>query len=48
MFDSRTRDRYIHAMSDSNDTPAAGADGRLHSVDTSLTERQRTILNVIR
>src|SRR6516162_10257291 len=36
------------AMSDSNDTSAAGAAGRLHSVDPSLTERQRTILNVIR
>lgn len=43
-------------MSDSNDTsssgqpsgPAAGADGRLRSRDSSLTERQRTILNVIR
>jgi repressor LexA len=35
-------------MSDSNDTPSAGAGGRLHSVDSSLTERQRTILNVIR
>ena len=35
-------------MSDSNDTSAAGADGRLHSMDPSLTERQRTILNVIR
>jgi repressor LexA len=35
-------------MSDSNDTSASGADGRLHSVDSSLTERQRTILNVIR
>ncbi|WP_322857750.1 transcriptional repressor LexA [Mycobacterium shigaense] len=34
-------------MSDSNDT-SAGPDGRLHSVDPSLTERQRTILNVIR
>lgn len=40
-------------MGDSNDTspndmgPAA-ADGRLHSVDSALTERQRTILNVIR
>jgi repressor LexA len=31
-------------MSDSNDTP----EGRLQSVDSSLTERQRTILNVIR
>jgi repressor LexA len=31
-------------MSDSSDTP----EGRLHSVDSSLTERQRTILNVIR
>jgi repressor LexA len=35
-------------MSDSNDTSAVGAAGRLHSVDPSLTERQRTILNVIR
>src|SRR6201995_5115401 len=35
-------------MSDSNDTSAVGADRRLHSVDSSLTERQRTILNVIR
>ena len=35
-------------MSDSNDTSTAGADARLHSVDSSLTERQRTILNVIR
>src|SRR5438270_5828573 len=35
-------------MSDSNDTSAAGSAGRLHSVDPSLTERQRTILNVIR
>ena len=35
-------------MSDSNDTSAAGAAGRLHSADSSLTERQRTILNVIR
>jgi len=35
-------------MSDSNDTSAAGAPGRLHPVDPSLTERQRTILNVIR
>jgi repressor LexA len=35
-------------MSDSNDISAAGAAGRLHSVDRSLTERQRTILNVIR
>jgi repressor LexA len=35
-------------MSDSNDTKVAGANGRLHSVDSSLTERQRTILNVIR
>jgi len=35
-------------MSDSNDTSASGAHGRLHSVDSSLTERQRTILNVIR
>ncbi|HTX95891.1 MAG TPA: transcriptional repressor LexA [Mycobacterium sp.] len=35
-------------MSDSNDTSSAGSDGRLHSADSSLTERQRTILNVIR
>ena len=35
-------------MSDSNDTSATGSEGRLHSVDPSLTERQRTILNVIR
>src|SRR3984957_11351059 len=35
-------------MSDSNDTSSAGARGRLRSVDSSLTERQRTILNVIR
>jgi repressor LexA len=35
-------------MSDSNETSATGADGRLHSVDSTLTERQRTILNVIR
>ena len=39
-------------MSDSNDTPSTsssvGSEGRLHSVDSSLTERQRTILNVIR
>jgi repressor LexA len=36
------------AMSDSNDTSSAGANSRLHSVDSSLTQRQRTILNVIR
>ncbi len=35
-------------MSDSNDTPAAAAGGRSHSSDSSLTERQRSILNVIR
>lgn len=35
-------------MSDSNDTSATGPDSRLHSVDSSLTQRQRTILNVIR
>ena len=35
-------------MSDSNDTSSADADGRLHSVNSSLSERQRTILNVIR
>lgn len=31
-----------------NDAGPAAADGRLHSVDSALTERQRTILNVIR
>lgn len=43
-------------MSDSNDPPAAGRagsggaapDSRLHAVDAVLTERQRTILEVIR
>ncbi|OJZ71324.1 repressor LexA [Mycobacterium paraffinicum] len=35
-------------MSDSSDTSSAGTGGRLHAVDSSLTERQRTILNVIR
>ena len=43
-------------MSDSNDPPVAEradsgtvpADGRLRAVDTALTERQRTILEVIR
>ena len=35
-------------MGDSNDTSATGADGRLRSVASALTERQRTILNVIR
>jgi repressor LexA len=35
-------------MSDSSDTSSAGAGGRLQSADPSLTERQRTILNVIR
>jgi repressor LexA len=35
-------------MGDSNDTSATGADGRSHSVGSGLTERQRTILNVIR
>jgi repressor LexA len=48
MFDSWPSGGYIRAMSDSNDTSTAGAAGRLHSVDSSLTERQRTILNVIR
>src|SRR6201992_2528098 len=48
MFDSWSSGGYIRAMSDSNDTSTAGAAGRLHSVDSSLTERQRTILNVIR
>ncbi|WAC89780.1 transcriptional repressor LexA [Mycobacterium sp. Aquia_213] len=35
-------------MSDSNDTSATRTGGRLQSVDSSLTQRQRTILNVIR
>lgn len=35
-------------MGDSNDISPAAAGGRLHSVDSALTERQRTILNVIR
>lgn len=35
-------------MGDSNDTSATGADGRSGSVAPGLTERQRTILNVIR
>jgi repressor LexA len=35
-------------MSDSNDTSSTGAGSRVHSVDSTLTERQRTILNVIR
>ncbi|HTY30778.1 transcriptional repressor LexA [Mycobacterium sp.] len=39
-------------MSDSNDTPSTsspvGSEGRSHPGDSSLTERQRTILNVIR
>lgn len=35
-------------MSDSNDTSGTGAHGGLQSVDPALTERQRTILNVIR
>jgi repressor LexA len=35
-------------MSDSNDTSATGTESRLHSVDSSLTQRQRTILKVIR
>ena len=52
MFDSAHRCGYIQCMSDSNDTPSisssVGSEGRLHSVDSSLTERQRTILNVIR
>jgi repressor LexA len=35
-------------MSDSDDTSSARVGGRLQSVDSPLTERQRTILNVIR
>src|ERR1700759_3591688 len=48
MFDSWPSGGYIRCMSDSNDTSAAVSNGRLRSVDSSLTERQRTILNVIR
>ena len=52
MFDSRRWGGYIQSMGDSNDTPSisssGGPEGRLHSADSSLTERQRTILNVIR
>lgn len=47
MFDYRPAGGYIRPMSDSND-PAAGPADRLQSVDSSLTQRQRTILNVIR
>jgi repressor LexA len=35
-------------MGDSNDTSATGGDGRSGPADSVLTERQRTILNVIR
>jgi repressor LexA len=35
-------------MGDSNDTSATGADGRSGAAASGLTERQRTILNVIR
>ena len=35
-------------MSDSNDTSSASAGGRLQTVESPLTERQRTILDVIR
>ncbi|MCV7102398.1 transcriptional repressor LexA [Mycobacterium palustre] len=35
-------------MSDSNDISSAGPEGRLPGTDSSLTERQRTILSVIR
>ena len=35
-------------MGDSNNTSATDADRRLHPADSGLTERQRTILNVIR
>jgi repressor LexA len=52
MFDSWPPSGYIQCMSDSSDTPSTspsgGSEGRLHSVDPTLTERQRTILNVIR
>ena len=48
MFDSWPSSGYIQCMSDRSDTSSAGAGGRLQSVDPSLTERQRTILNVIR
>lgn len=48
MFDYRPAGGYIRPMSDSNDPAAAGPADRLQSVDSSLTQRQRTILNVIR
>ncbi|OBK09928.1 transcriptional repressor LexA [Mycobacterium asiaticum] len=35
-------------MTDSNDPAAANPDTRLHAVEATLTERQRTILEVIR
>src|ERR1700722_6534068 len=35
-------------MSDSNETSATGTASRLRPVDSSLTQRQRTILDVIR
>jgi repressor LexA len=38
----------LKAMSESNDTPTVGADARSHLPDSPLTERQRTILEVIR
>jgi repressor LexA len=47
MFDSVGTCVYIRGMSDSNDT-SAGADARLRAVSAGLTERQRTILDVIR
>jgi repressor LexA len=47
MFDSVGPYGYIRGMSDSNDT-STGADGRLHAAGAGLTERQRTILDVIR
>jgi repressor LexA len=47
MFDSVSPWGYIRGMSDSNDT-SPGPGGRLHAVDSGLTERQRTILDVIR
>src|SRR5438128_1922013 len=48
MFDSGAGCGYPQSMSDSNDTSSAGAGGRLPSLHATLTERQRTILNVIR
>jgi repressor LexA len=47
MFDSVGACVYIRDMSDSNDT-SSGADARVRAAGSVLTERQRTILDVIR